>query len=245
MAFGASALIAASTASFAQDEEDYILQITEVDVKLGHVAEFREAVKPYNECLVEADSDQSWGAWRNVGGEGITYHFVTDLANWAELDSPSEANQACWGEHGKTIMEHVSSMSTRYARPEEAWSGDAEGYSIVRLHEFRVDNNRRFRATVSEITSIMKEAEYEHLGSWFNVIGNSSNEADYFVVAHYDNFAAMDEDRPGAYGVVGEAVGAARRDALWDQFGDSLKDDWEYFTVLLRRDEGLSYSSDD
>jgi hypothetical protein len=91
----------------------------------------------------------------------------------------------------------------------------------------------------------MKEAKYEHMGSWYDVIGSSSNEPDYFVVTHYDNFAAMDEDRTGPYNVVKEQAGEERADELWDQFGDSLKDDWEYFTVLLRRDTELSHSNDD
>lgn len=245
MALGATALLAAGTFATAQEDDSYILQMTEVGIKLGHASQFRDAVMPYNECLVEQDSEETWSAWRNVDGEGTTYWFVSTMANWAEMDAPDEAGEACWPDHQEAIMAHVESVSTSFARPMPAWSRDHEGYTVVRLHQFRVDDGDLFRQTVGEITSTMKEAEYEHLGSWYDMIGNDSTEPDYFVVSHYDNFAAMDEDRAGPYNVVSEALGKERADVLWDQFGESLTDDWEYFSVLLRRDAELSHSGDE
>lgn len=245
-ALGASAVLVSSMTAIAQEEdESHILEMTEVGIKLGHTAKFREAVKPYNACIAENDADADWSAWRNVGGDGTTYWFVSTMANWAEMDASDEALETCWSEHMDNIMAHVDSVSTSFARPMSDWSGDAEGYSVVRLHQFRVDDGDAFREAVGEITSIMKEAKYEHLGSWYDMIGNSSNEPDYFVVSHYDNFAAMDEDRAGPYATVSEAAGEERADELWEQFGDALKDDWEYFTVMLRRDTELSHSDDE
>lgn len=246
LALGASALLVSSMAAIAQEEdESYILEMTEVGIKLGHEAKFRDAVKPFNACIVENDADADWSAWRNVGGDGTTYWFVSTMTGWAEMDSPDQAGMKCWPEHVDNIMPHVSSISTSFARPMPDWSGDAEGYNVVRLHQFRVDDGSAFREAVGAITSILKEAEHEHLGSWYDMIGNSSNEPDYFVVSHYDNFAAMDEDRAGPYSVVREHAGEERADELWEQFGDALHDDWEYFHVMLRRDTELSHSSSD
>jgi len=246
LALGASALLVSSITAIAQEEEEsYILEMTEVGIKLGHASKFREAVKPYNACIAENDSDADWSAWRNVGGDGTTYHFVSTMANWAEMDTPDEAGATCWSEHMENIMPHVNSISTSYARPMPEWSGDAENYSVVRLHQWRVEDGSAFREAAGAITSIMKEAEYEHMGTWYDMIGNSSNEPDYFVVTHFEDFAAMDEDRAGAYEVVSEQAGEERADELWEQFGDTLKDDWAYFTLLLRRDTELSHSNED
>lgn len=246
LALGASALLASSINAIAQDEdESYILEMTEVGIKLGHTAKFREAVKPYNACIAENDSEAEWSAWRNVGGDGTTYHFVSTMANWAEMDEPNQAGETCWPQHMENIMAHVDSISTSFARPMAAWSGGADDSDVVRLHQFRVDDGSAFREAVGAITSIMKEAEHEHMGIWYDMIGNSSNEPDYFVVSQFDNFAAMDEDRAGPYNVVKEHAGEERADELWGQFDDALRDDWEYFTMLLRRDAELSHSSDD
>lgn len=244
LALGATAVLGSGAVLAQDDDESYILEMTEVGVKLGHTAKFREAVKPYNACVAENDADADWSAWRNVGGDGTTYHFVSTMANWAEMDASDEALESCWSEHMDSIMAHVDSVSTSFARPMAAWSGDAEGYDVVRLHQFRVDDGDLFRETVGAITSIMKEAEYEHLGYWYEMIGSSSGEPDYFVVSHYDNFAAMDEDRAGPYNVIKEQAGEERADELWGQFDDALRDDWEYFTMLLRRDSELSHSGE-
>lgn len=246
LALSACVLLGGGTAALAQEEDDsYMLQITEVGVKIGHDSAFREAVKDYHACLEEHEDAGTWSTWSNVGGEGRQYHFVSRMDNWAEMDSPWEAGKACWPEHEEHLTPHVESVSTHYARHMADWSGEAEGYTVVRLHHFRVDDNSDFRDAVSAITGIMKEAEYEHLGTWYQNIGNDSTEPDYFVVAHYDNFAALDEDRAGPYDTVVKAAGEERADELWEQFGDALRDDWEYFTDMLRREDELSRLEED
>ncbi|MFO7582808.1 hypothetical protein [Guyparkeria sp.] len=245
-ALSASILLVSGTATIAQEEDEgYILEITRVAVKMGHGAEFREALKPYHECLIEGEYDGSWSAWRNVDGNPNVYHFVSTMNNWAEMDTPNEVGASCWSEHHKEITSHAESASISFARHLPAWSGDAEDYTVVRLHQFRVDDGGLFGETVGAITSIMKEAEYEHLGDWYEVLGNDSNEPDYFVVSQYANFAAMDEDRAGPYKVVSDAEGEERADELWEQFGDALRDDWEYSSELLQLDPELSHSEDD
>lgn len=240
------ALLAGGSNALAQEEDGaYILEVTTVGVKIGHEMKFREAVKAYHQCLKDREYEGSWTAWRNVGGEGIEYHFVSTMDNWAELDSPDEIGRTCWRENHEALTSHVNSVARSFARPLSDWSGDAEGFTVVRLHHFRVDDNSDFRDTVGAITDIMKEAGYAHMGSWYENIGNDSNEPDYFVVEHFDDFAAMDEDRAGPYDAVVEAAGQERADELWEQFGNSLRDDWEYATDLLRREDDLSHSNED
>lgn len=246
LALGASAMLAASASTIAQEDNgSYILEITQVEVKIGHDPKFREALKPYHECLAGREDAPTWSAWRNVDGNPNVYHFVSTMANWAEMDTPNEAGMACWSEHRDGITSHVESVSIKFARRMPEWSGDAEGYTVVRLHQFRVDDGEAFSEAVSAITGIMKEAEYAHLGSWYDVIGNGSHEPGYFVVSYYDNFAAMDEDRAGPRKAVADAAGEERAAELWEQFGDALRDDWEYSTELLRLDEELSHDNDE
>jgi len=242
LALGACAVLGAS--ALAQEENDYILEVTEIGVKLGHDMKFREGVKAYMACYAENGGQGSWSVWRNVDGKGGVYHIVSDLANWAEMDTPDEAGRECWPTIEEQVSPHMTSVSTSFSRPMPEWSGDAEGYDVVRLHRFRVDDAELFQETVGAITSIMKESDYEHIGAWYDVINNDSNEPDYFVVAHYDNFAAMDEDRAGPYAVVAESGGEARADELWEQFGEALHDDWEYSSQLLRRDDELGHGDD-
>ncbi len=247
LALGVTAMLAASLPAVGQEDDDsYIMRITEVKVNLGHEPKFREAVKSYHACVAENAPDEQWRAWRQVGGNGIGYHFVSRMANWAEMDEPNEAGRACWSEHGENIAAHVSSMSTRFARPMPEWSGNAENFSVIRLHQFRVKDGAAFREAAGAVASILKEAWDDYSAFWMRMVANSSNEPSYVRVSHWENFAAWDEDsdRDSAYDTVVAAVGEERADELWAQWDEALRDDWQYFTVILRADPELSRMGD-
>ena len=247
LAMGACAMMGMGSTALADnhsDDDNAFLSMMHVKIKMGHGNDFATAHAAYRDCLIENGAD-GWSAWRNVGGEGLQYIFVSEMDGWAEMDSPDEAGEACWPEHGPAIMDNIASYHQRFARRMDDWSGNAEGYSVVRLHHFRVDDGSEFRGAVSDITGILKEAEFPHLGTWYDMIANDTGEADYFVVSHYENFAAMDEDRPSPYSAVKDAEGEERADELWQQFGDSLRDDWEYATDIWRRVESMSHSAED
>lgn len=248
LALGACTLMSLSTPALAdnhgEEDDNSILSMMHVKIKTGHESAFGTAHAAYSECLKENGAD-SWNAWRNVGGEGLQYIFTSTMEGWAEMGEPDEAGDACWPDHGQSIMDTIASYNQRFARRVASVSGDAEDYTVVRLHHFRVDDGSEFRSAVREITGILKENDYEHLGTWYDMIANDSSEADYFRVTHYADFADMDADRKSAYSVVEEAVGEERADELWDQFSDALRDDWEYATDMWRLVESMSYTAED
>jgi hypothetical protein len=244
MALGACALLATANTSMAQDD-DYMLRMNIIDVKIGHMTKFREGMAAYNACYSENDGDGSWTVWNNVVGGGDYYYMVGRMDAYAEMDEMDEATRACWSVIEEQVAPHVIDVRTRIAKRLGAWSGENQNTDVVELHHFRVAENRDFRQAVSAITTILKEADYEYMGVWYQYMHNSSNEPDYFVVDAYENFAAMDEDRPGAYRAVREAVGEERADELWEAFGDSLTDDWEYRNEVLSRINSLTMSQDD
>ena len=227
----------------AQDDESHMIEITEIDIKAGHWRKFSAGMESYISCYEEQEGEGSWSAWWDM--EHSTIHLVSQMDGWADMDERDEASMKCWSVIEEEIAPHITKVETSFARPLPDWSGDAEGYDVVRLHRFRVDDESAFRETVGTVTDILEEAEYEHLGSWYDVIGNDAGEPDYFVVEHFDDFAEMDEDRAGAYRAVLDAEGEERADDLWEQFGDSLHDDWEYSTLLLSRSSELAYSPDE
>ncbi len=165
------------------------------------------------------------------------------MENWAEKDSPWEPGKACWPDHHDQLTENLESVAVTFARKLPDWSVDAEDYSVVRLHQFRVKDDQAFRESVGSIVDILKESGYPHLGTWYNVIGNDASEPGYFVAAPFENFAAMDEDA-GPYQALIEAAGQERAEQLWEQFGESLRDDSEYSSALLRREDDLSHTND-
>lgn len=220
------------------------LAIHDVNVKLGHGAKFRAGMEAYSACLAENGYKDSYSVWHAVDGDRTSFHIVSQFDLWAEFDEEDDVSDACWEKEGirDGVFDHMASWKTHYAEMLPDWSGDAEGYTVVRLHNFRVDDGSKFRSLVSEITGYMKEANYKHMGTWYDVKGGSSWIADYFVVEHFENFAAMDEKRKGANGVLRDAVGEEKAEEFWDNFNDALTDEKGYWSNLLVRRDSMGYS---
>ena len=242
LGLGILGLLAATGEVQAQDGEDYLLEITKVQVMPGHMSEFMAGVKAYRDCYAENDGKGAWSFWRQVDGDQLTVHAVSRMENWAELDETDEVRNRCWENHSDGFTSHTAAVQTTYARRQSEWSGDPGEFTVVELHNFRVDDGEEFQSAVSEITGVLKEANYEDLGTWYDVIGGDGDDASYFVVEHHANFAAMDDDSPGVYGTVQEAKGEAEAKRMFDAFDASLRDDHEYWRNILKRVDSLSYS---
>ena len=230
-----------------ESEATQKLAIHHVHVKMGHGAEFRAGMEAYSACLAEGDYEDSYSVWQAVDGDRTGYHIVASFELWAEFDEDDDVSDACWGkdEIRDGVFDHMASWETSYAERKPEWSGNAEGYDVVKLHNFRVDDGAGFRSLVAEITGYMKEADYEHMGTWYDMMGGSYWGADYFVVEHFANFAAMDEKRKGANGVLRDAVGEEKAEEFWDKFGETLEDEKGYWSNLLARRDSMGYSPDD
>lgn len=248
---GAAALLIASTGALADNHEEgeaYHLAIHHVHAKLGHIPEFQAGMEAYSNCLKENDAEDGFSVWRSFDGDRTGFHIVGRFDKWAEFDADDEVSDGCWGndEIRGGVFDHMASWETSYAEKLPAWSGSgAEGYTVVHLHNFRVEENGDFRAVVGEITGYMKDAEYVHQADWFNVMTSGYWDADYFAVTHFDNFAAMDEDRLGVMGVLREAVGDERAEQLWEDWGDTLADEKGYWRETLVLQSSMGYSPDD
>ncbi len=171
--------------------------------------------------------------------------IVSRMDMWSEMDTKDPGDEACWPKHGAELTSHVSSADRRFWKKMPEWSGDAEGYSVVRVHNFRVEDGKAFRKIVDEVTGMMKKAEYKHMGTWYDAVGKERWGADYFVVEHFDDFAALDEDRKGANGIMIDALGEDGAAAMWERFDDALADMEPYWTLTLRRIDSLSHSNED
>lgn len=222
------------------------LAIHHVHVKMGHGAAFQAGMEAYSACLAEGGYEDSYSVWQALDGNRTGYHIVSSFDMWAEFDEEDEISKACWEKEGirDGVFDHMASWKTSYAKRMPDWSGDAEGYTVVKLHNFRVDDGSEFRALVSEVAGYMKEADYEHQGSWYDVISRGHKDADYFVVEHFANFAAMDEKRKGANGILKDAVGEEKAKEFWEKFGDTLADDYGYWSIMLAKKDSMGYSPD-
>ncbi len=232
-------------AASAQDDGDgYMLTIHEVNARISHIPEFIAGMEAYADCLEENDSEGGFSVWRSSDGDRTGFSIVSRFDTWGEFDEDNEAADACWGneEIRAGVFDHMSSWKTSYAEKMSAWSGNAENYTVVHLHNFRVSDGPDFRALVGEMMGYMAEAEYPYQPDWFNVMATDYWAPDFFAVSHFENFAAMDQERAGLMGVLRDAVGDERAEQMWEDWGDSMADEKGYWreTMVLQPDMGYS-----
>lgn len=246
----AAIALAFSVQAIADDHDEgegYNLAIHHVHAKLDRIPQFQAGMEAYSDCLAENEGKDGYSVWRNVNGDRSGFHIVDRFDSWAEMDEDDPAGDACWGreEIRAGVFDNMSSWKTSYAAKMPEWSGDADGYTVVHLHNFRVSDGEAFRSVIGEIMGHVAEADYEHHPDWFNVMPGGYWEADFFAVAHFADFAAMDEDRPGVRGVLNQQVGEERGEELWDAWGDAMSDEKGYWRDTLVLQPSMGYAPDD
>jgi len=230
-----------------EEEDGYNLAIHHIKAKLSHVQQFQAGLEALSDCMAENGSEDSYSVWRAFNGDRTQFHIVDQFDTWTDFDQDDEAGDTCWGtaEIYAGVFDNMASWETSYAEKLPAWSGNAEDYTVVHLHNFRVDEGDDFRALVGEMMGYMKDAEYAHQPDWFDVMPGGYWEADFFAVSHFANVAAMDEERLGVTGVLREALGEERADQMWEDWGDTLAEMRGYWRETLVLQPSMGYSPSD
>ena len=219
-----------------QENESFLLNLSEITVKSGHDAQFIEGVKSYKKCYNDNEGKDKWNMWRRVQGEGSVYTFTSTMANWAEMDDDNDpAGKECRMKVVNLIMPHVKSVHYNIARSIPAFSrstGMPEDTKVVWVYNVKTNNSTSFREVVGEINKSLKKAEGDSRGTWYSTVGGSPEVSDYFVGVPYKNFAEMDVDRDGAWTVYEKANGKVKTDELRAKFRASVSSDWSYIYTL-------------
>lgn len=218
-----------------------IINLTQVNVKMGHEMQFMEGMKMYKKCYVDNNGSNEWNAWRQVQGKNMTMAFTDTMDKWAEMDDQSDpAGNTCRTMFNEFIMPHVagyeSSMATTMpdVSPSEAVSTDK-----VWVTYFRVNNSSDFMDAIKTVSSAMKEVEGQPRGYWYAFAGGGSDSADYMVAWPFENYADLDVEMDGVWEVCAKKHGQKKTDEVRAKFRASLDDSWAY---IYDKSEDLTYS---
>jgi hypothetical protein len=158
----------------AQENESFLLNMSEITVKPGHEAQFVEGVKSWKACSLENEGQDKWNIWARVQGEGIVYTMTSTMAKWAEMDEEGDAaGKACRMVVINLIRPHVKSINYNIARsiPEISRTTPMpEDTELVNVYSFKTSNSSNFREVVDALTSAMKKSEGTR-ATWYSVIG--------------------------------------------------------------------------
>ena len=220
------------TTTQAQEDESFIMELTEYTIKFGENSKFIEGVKKWNKCYKDNNGTDSWNVWHRLQGEGNVYVLSSRLANWAEMDESDAAGKACRTIALDFIIPHIESSkyNTTRSMPEFSRKADLGDMKIVWVTSFKVNDGEIFREAVKEMSSAISKKEGDKRGYWYRYMGGEA--ADYFVSTPYKDFADLDTDRENIWKLYESANGKSKTDELRKKFKDVIDEQWSYTYTL-------------
>jgi hypothetical protein len=220
---------------------EHIINLTHIEVKMGHEAQFAEGVKMYKKCYTEAGGEDQWNFWMRVQGSNSVYAVTTYMENWAAMDQEGdEAGKACRSMFPTFILPHMKSTHNMITEFMPEISKDVSlKFEKGWVTYFRVNSSMDFMNLVKELSGEIKKAEGDERGYWYSVAGGSSKDADFMVVWPFDKYADLDKSQDGVWKVYEKAHGKKKADEMRKQWNMTVADSWSY---IYDRSESMSYS---
>ena len=213
-----------------QADSSNINNVTHIQVKMGHEAQFVEGVKMYNKCYSDNGGEGKWNFWRQVQGTNTVYAVTDMMENWAEMDDENdEARNKCRNLFPDFILPHMEETNYMITETMPDISNDStEPKDKVWVTYFRVKNTADFMSVIKAISGEIKKAEGDERAYWYSVAGGSTESADYMVAWTFDKYADLDKDMDGVWKVYENAHGKKKTEEMRTKFRNSLDDSWSY-----------------
>lgn len=213
-----------------QENDSKIINLTHINVKMGHESDFADGVKRYKKCYAENGGESNWNFWRRVQGANTVYAVTDTMDNWAEMDDDNdEASEKCLSIFPESILPHMESMDYMIAETMPEISSDStEPKDKAWVTYFRVKNSADFMSVIKAISGEIKKAEGDERAYWYSVAGGSKDSADYMVAWPFDKYADLDKDMEGVWKIYENAHGEAKTEEMRTKFRNAIDDSWSY-----------------
>lgn len=216
----------------AQDDEDFILNLTRFTVKFGHNSNFTDGVKKWNKCYKDNDGKESWNVWHRLQGEGNVYVMSSNIKNWAEMDESDPAGKACRAIAISAIVPHIERSEFNTARPmldisKKEPLGDM---TIVWVNEFKVKNSVTFNEIIKDVSTAIKSKKGNFRAYWYRQMAGEG--VNYLVSTPFKDFADMDKNRDSAWEIYESVHGAKKTKEMREKFSATLKTSSSYAYTL-------------
>jgi len=230
--FAACFALLLPTTSQAQEEENFLLNLTEFTVKFNHGTNFTDGVKKWNKCYKDNGGKDTWNVWHRLQGKGNVYTVASRMDNWAAMDVSDPAGKACRAIALDFITPHIESREDNIASnmPKYSRTASMEGISIAWVTSFKVTNSVSFNEVISEVTSVVGTKEGDKRGYWYNVMGGEG--ATHFVTTPFKNFADIDVERDGIWTAYESVKGKAKTKEMREKIAASFDEIWSYVYTL-------------
>lgn len=228
-------LLLTSFVMTSQEEQSYLLNVSELKIKHGHDEQFTEGVKKFKSCYQGNQGTDKWNIWKRLQGNGNVYVLTSTMENWAEMDKDDEeqADKECQDIVKEFILPHIESSSYSIARslPNLSRSPD-ENMRLVWVTFFDVNNTPEFQEIIEEINSAVKENEGKPRGVWYSYVGGAVGDPNFMISVPYKDFAELDMERDGPWEVMEKKHGKEKTGEIRSKFRNSVNNIWSYLYTL-------------
>ncbi|WP_417238071.1 hypothetical protein [Bizionia sp.] len=216
----------------AQEQESFIMNITEFTVKFGQDHNFTDGVKKWKKCYQDNNGTNKWNVWHRLQGKGNVYVVAGNMANWAEMSKEDPASKSCSAIALESITPFIESTDFNTTRfipgiSRNAPFGDA---TIIWVTNFIVHDDFTFNEIIPEVTTAIASKEGDKRGYWYRVMGGETS--DYFVTTPFQDFAAMDVETDNVWKVFESVHGEKKTKETRKKFRESVEDIWSYTFML-------------
>lgn len=214
-----------------QDEsESSIVNVTHIDVKMGHRAQFTEGVEKYKKCYADNGGTNKWNFWQRLQGNSTTYAVTDVMKSWAEMDDDNdEAANKCRTIFIDFIMPHMENVDYMISETMPDISNNSQTprdkYWVT---YFSVNNSAKFMDVIKSVTKEVKKAEGDERGYWYAFMGGSPKAPNYMVAWPFDKYADLDEDMDSVWEIYKKAMGEKKTKEMRAKFNAAIDDSWSY-----------------
>ncbi len=217
----------------AQDNQPFLLNISEITVKPGHNSQFLEGVKLYKETYLKNNGTEHWNLWHRVQGKGNVYVLASTTANWADMDKKDAAAEASRETVVNFILPNVESVEYNIAQSMPQLSrASMDSTKLIWVTSFKVKSSTEFMDVVNGISSAIKTTEGSYRGFWYRVEGGAPETPDYFTTRPYKGFADLDKSEENIWKIYEKVNGKKATDALRAKALSAIDKMWSYMYTL-------------
>jgi len=230
--FAISILLMLPIVSQSQEQESFIMNLTEFTVKFGQDNNFKDAVEKWNKCYKDNKGTDTWNVWHRLQGKGNVYVLSANMANWAEMDKEDPAGKACRAVALESIIPNIESAEFNVARsmPEISRTEALGDNTIVWVTSFTVKDDAVFNEIIKDVTSTVNSKDANNSGYWYSVMGGEG--ANYFVSSPYKDFAALDEEEDSVWKIYESVNGKSKTKETRAKFRGAIRNIWSYLYTL-------------
>jgi hypothetical protein len=231
----------AATAAQADDHEESMDMVDKMYieyVKPDMRDDYEAVISEWNDCILEADSEERWYVYEPHTGDNSRYAYVIPNQRWGDFDDDNEAMLACYNEYKDRYYATISKVHEYFDiyMPEHSHHvDDGVDRKLAMVTVFDLEDAGTFLDNVKEYAAAAGENDWEDPFYFYRSIGGEHG-TEYYVVSPVASFADFESDS-SFWEMLSEHFGEEKMAEMREEDREAMNG---YYTDIWERNDELS-----